>query len=280
MMYESFYGMREKPFSILPDPDLVYWGRSHRLGLAVLEFGVLNSAGFTVITGDIGSGKTTLVRYLLRRMDKEASVGLVSNTPRTRDELLAWVLMSFHQPFEGSYPVLLKRFQDFLYSEFAEGRHTVLIIDEAQNLMPDVLEELRMLSNINADKRQFLQLILVGQLELKTILQTPQLRQFAQRVTCDFHLKPLSAEEVPEYIGHRLSAVGAKRELFSEEACDLIVNASGGIPRLINILCDMSLVYSYSMGDRSVRKEVVRDVIEDKRKFGIFPMDGLGGVAG
>jgi type II secretory pathway predicted ATPase ExeA len=274
-MYESFYGMREKPFSILPDPDLVYWGQSHRLGLAVLEFGVLNSAGFTVITGDIGSGKTTLVRYLLRRMADTTTVGVVSNTPRSRDELLAWVLMSLNQPFEGSYPALLRRFQDFLYSEYASGRHTVLIIDEAQNLAPDVIEELRMLSNINADKDQLLQLVLIGQLELKQILRTAPLRQFAQRVSSDYQLKPLTLDEVPKYVSHRLRAVGGRADIFSYEACELIAQASGGIPRIINILCDTSLVYTYSMGSKTVGREVVREVIEDKKNYGVFPLDGL-----
>jgi type II secretory pathway predicted ATPase ExeA len=277
LMYESFYGLREKPFSILPDPDLVYWGRSHRLGLAVLEFGVLNSAGFTVITGDIGSGKTTLIRHLLRRIGEGTSVGLVSNTPRSREDLLAWILMSLNQPFEGSYATLYRRFQEFLYAEYAGGHHTVLIIDEAQNMSPDILEELRMLSNINADKNQFLQLLLVGQLELKTVLRTPQLRQFAQRVSSDFHLKPLSVQEVPEYIAYRLSAVGGRRDLFTQEACDLIAQASGGIPRIINILCDMSLVYTYSTGAKIVGKQVVRDVIEDKKNYGVFPLEGMSG---
>ncbi len=272
-MYEAFYGLREKPFSILPDPDLVYWGRSHRMGLAVLEFGVMNNAGFTVITGDIGSGKTTLVRFLLRRLDPKITVGLISNTPRTRDELVAWILMALDQPFEGSYPALLKRFRDFLYAQYADGRHTVLIIDEAQNMGLEALEELRMLSNINADKYQFLQLILVGQLELKDKLRTPELRQFAQRVSSDFHLRPLSPEEVTKYIDHRLNAVGCQQQLFSRAACEVIAQASGGIPRVINILCDTALIYAFSLGENHVKKELVTEVIEDKRNYGIFPLD-------
>src|SRR5262249_49643586 len=237
-MYESFYGLREKPFSILPDPDLIYWGQNHRLAFAMLEFGVMNSAGFTVITGEIGSGKTTLLRYLLRRLDQRISVGLISNTPRGTDGLLAWVMMSLNQPFEGSYPTLFGRFRQFLYNEYSSGRHVILIVDEAQNLGLETLEELRMLSNVNADKDQFLQIILVGQPQLKDMLRTPQLVQFAQRVSSDFHLKPLSASDVTRYIDYRLTAVGARGPLFTSEASLLIAKASGGIPRIINVLCD------------------------------------------
>jgi general secretion pathway protein A len=269
-MYEAFYGLREKPFSILPDPDLIYWGQNHRLALAMLEFGVLNSAGFTVITGEIGSGKTTLVRHLLRKLDPDLSVGLISNTPQGRDELLQWVLMSLNQPFEGPYPSLYFRFEQYLLGQHANGRRTILIIDEAQNLQPGALEALRMLSNINADKEQFLQLILVGQPQLKDLLSSPQLVQFAQRISSDFHLKPLSCEDAVRYIDYRLAAVGARRPLFSREACERIAEASSGIPRSINILCDTALVYGFANQADWITKQIVEDVIENKKAFGIF----------
>src|SRR6266571_7440494 len=179
-MYEAYYGLREKPFSILPDPDMIYWCQNHRLAFAMLEFGVLNSAGFTVITGEIGCGKTTLIRYLLRKLNSNISVGLMSNTPEGRDELLQWILMSLELPFDGPYSALLFRFQQYLKAQYANNRRTTLIIDEAQNLKPDALEALRMLSNVNADKDQFLQIILVGQPQLKDLLSSPQLVQFAQ----------------------------------------------------------------------------------------------------
>src|ERR1700745_2458712 len=144
-MYETYYGLREKPFSILPDPDLIYWGQTHRLAFSMLEFGVMNNAGFTVITGEIGSGKTTLVRHLLRKLDpKVINVGLISNTPQGREELLPWILMSLDQPAEGNTGVLLKTFQDFLYSQYNKGHRTILIVDEAQNLGEDALASLRM----------------------------------------------------------------------------------------------------------------------------------------
>ena len=273
-MYEAYYGLREKPFSILPDPDLIYWGRAHRMAFSMLEFGVMNNAQFTVITGEIGSGKTTLVRHLLRRFDpRKINVGLISNTPSGRDELLQWIMMSLNLPFEGSIPALLKTFQEFLYSQRTHGRRTILIVDEAQNLGEGALEGLRMLSNINVDKVQFLQSILVGQPQLRDMLCRPELLQFAQRVSSDFHLKALAREEVGQYIGFRLSAVGAREHLFTHEACGVIAEASRGIPRMINILCDTALVYGYSTGASHVTRKLMEEVIEDKRNFGIFPVN-------
>ncbi len=274
-MYEAYYGLREKPFSILPDPEMIYWGQNHRLAFAMLEFGVMNSAGFTVITGEIGCGKTTLLRYLLRRLDSHIAVGLISNTPRGKAELLQWVMMSLNQPFEDSYPTLFKRFQQFLYDQYARGRRTILIVDEAQNLELDALEELRMLSNINADKDQYLQIILIGQPQLKDMLRTPQLLQFAQRVSSDFHLKPLDPSEVGEYIRYRLKAAGAELQLFTEEACQSIAHASGGIPRTINILCDTALVYGYAAETDAITSELVAMVIENKSQYGVLPLASL-----
>jgi general secretion pathway protein A len=269
-MYETFYGLREKPFSILPDPELIYWGQNHRLAFAMLEFGVMNSAGFTVITGEIGSGKTTLLRYLLRKLDPNISVGLISNTPQGRDELLQWIMMSLKQPFEGPYLSLFFRFQQYLQAQYANRRRTILIIDEAQNLQPDALEALRMLSNINADKDQFLQLILVGQPQLKDLLCAPQLVQFAQRISADFHLRPLDSADVVRYIDHRLHAVGAQQVLFSPEACEVVAKASGGIPRRINILCDTALVYGFATESEFITRDIVEDVIKQKQTFGVF----------
>jgi general secretion pathway protein A len=274
-MYEKYYGLREKPFSILPDPDLIYWGRIHRMAFAMLEFGVMNNAGFTVITGEVGAGKTTLLRHLLRKLDSSAiNIGLISNTPQGREELLQWIMVSFDQPFEGSTPAMLRSFQDYLRAQHAIGRRTILIVDEAQNLGDDALEGLRMLSNINVDKQQFLQLILVGQPQLKDILSKPQLLQFAQRVSSDYHLKRLAKSEVGKYIEFRLSAVGSRVNLFTDDACAMVAEASLGIPRVINVLCDMALVYGFSTGSDMITGELVSEVIEDKRSFGIFPMNG------
>jgi general secretion pathway protein A len=271
-MYEGYYGLREKPFSILPDPDMIYWGKNHRLAFAMLEFGVMNNAGFTVITGEIGSGKTTLLRYLLRRLDKAITVGLISNTPRGKAELLQWVMMSLQQPFEDSYPKLFQRFQRFLHEQHFRGGRTILIVDEAQNLGVEALEELRMLSNINADKDQYLQIILVGQPQLKDLLRSPQLVQFAQRVSSDFHLRPLNPSEVTDYINYRLHAAGGQAPLFSEQACAAIAHASQGIPRTINILCDTALIYGFASKAQRITAELVATVIENKAQFGVLPL--------
>ena len=273
-MYEAFYGLREKPFSILPDPDLIYWGRNHLLAFAMLEFGVKNTGGFTVITGEIGSGKTTLLRCLLQQLDPRIAVGVISNTPQGTDGLLHWVMMSLNQPFEGSYPVLFQRFNQFLRNEYNKGRRTILIVDEAQNLGIDALEELRMLTNINVDKHQFLQIILVGQPQLKDLLRSPKLVQFAQRVSSDFHLRPLNAAEVSKYIDYRLGAVGARYHLFTEDACQLIAEASHGIPRTINILCDTALVYGFAANVSQIDADLVSQVIEHKTEYGVLPVPG------
>jgi general secretion pathway protein A len=270
-MYEAFYGIREKPFSILPDPDLIYWAKNHRLAYTMLEFGLMNKAGFTVITGEIGSGKTTLVRHLLRKLDPRITVGLISTTPREK-ELLACIMMSLNQPFDAPYLAMFQQLQRFLYDKYSQGQHVVLVVDEAQNLGLETLEELRMLSNINVDKHQFLQIILVGQPQLKDLLRAPQLLQFAQRVSSDYHLRPLNQTEVIEYIDYRLKAVGAGGRLFSDQACQTIAEASQGVPRTINILCDTALVYGFAAGLQNIGADLVHEVLEDKAKFGVLPL--------
>jgi len=273
-MYEAFYGLREKPFSILPDPDFIYWGRSHSMAFAMLEYGIMNLAGFTVITGEVGCGKTTLIRHLLNSVTEDVTIGIVSNTEDDPNELLQWVLLAYDQSFEGTSHVahydMLRR---FFAHQYAQGRRAVLIIDEAQNLGIKSLEKLRMLSNINNDKHQLLQIILVGQPELKDMLQLPQLRQFAQRVSSDFHIKPLSFRETVGYVDHRLSVAGQSEPLFSEEAIRLIFEHSKGIPRVINVLCETSLVYGVSYKAREITHDIVTDVIEDKREFGVFQVE-------
>ena len=270
-MYEEYFGLKEKPFSILPDPEFLYWSRQHDMAYTMLEYGVLNQAGFTVITGDIGCGKTTLARLLLQQFEDWVTVGLLSNVLADSGRLLEWVLMSFNQPFDNISDVaLFQKFRNFLYEEYGKGRHTVLIIDEAQNLGPRALEELRMLSNFNADKDQLLQLILIGQPQLRELLQHPSLVQFAQRVSSDFHLKPLSPPEVDDYIDHRLKVAGAERSIFTRTASELVARESHGVPRSINILCDRALVYAYSTGIDQVTGAIVEQVVEDKQTSGVF----------
>jgi len=270
-MYEEFYGLHNKPFSIQPDPEFIYWGRTHSLAYAMLEYGVMNHAGFTVITGDIGCGKTTLIRHLLNRLEGQYTVGLVSNIQG--GNLLEWVLSAFGQPYDNPSQVALHdQLQAFLIEQYAAGRRTILIVDEAQNLGPKLLEQLRLLSNINSDNDQLLQLILVGQPQLKILLQSPDLTQFAQRVASDFHLVPLSQSDVREYIIHRLEISGRHEELFTDLACERIFEASRGIPRIINILCDTCMVYGFAQMAERIDSAVVDEVIEDKREHGVFKL--------
>lgn len=270
-MYEEFFGLSEKPFSIQPDPSFLYWGRGHRLAYAMLEYGVLNHAGISVITGEVGCGKTTLIHRLLDQLSDTHTVSLLSNIQQGRGDLLSWVLMSFGQPFAGKTHVeLFAQLQTFFIGEYAKGRRVVLIIDEAQNLSVDMLEELRMLSNINAGKDQLLQLILVGQPQLKDLLNHPDMLQLAQRVGSDFHLTPLSREEVGGYLETRLTIAGARRRIFTDRAVDVIAEQSTGIPRVINIIADTALVYAFSSQDLVVDVDVVRNVVRDKMEFGVF----------
>lgn len=276
-MYEAFYSLSEKPFSIVPDPDFLYWAPGHEMAYSMLEYGILSQAGVTVVTGGIGCGKTTLVRQLLRNLDDQVTVGLLTNTVGGRGKLLKWVMMALNQEFESrSYVALYHSFQMFLIEEYAQGRHVILVIDEAQNLGIDTLEELRMLSNINSDKDQLLQLVLIGQPQLRDLLCQPKLIQFAQRVSSDFHLKPLDHTEVAAYIDHRLALAGARGPIFSRRACDLIASASQGIPRTINILCDKALVYGFSAGASFIGPELIIQVLDDRRDFGVFSDSGTG----
>ena len=271
MMYEEFYGLKVKPFSIVPDPEFLYWDGPHGMAFAMLEYGVANHAGFTVITGEIGSGKTTLIRHLLNKLPQDVTVGLLSNFQSDHGDLLTWVLIAFGMQFEGdSYVSLYRRFEEFLVDQGQRTKRTVLIVDEAQNLTVKALEELRLISNLNTSNRELLQIILSGQPELKRLLSRPELVQFAQRVSSDFHLDLLTRKDVPAYIDHRLSVAGATRLLFSDEACDLIFLASKGTPRLINLLCDTSLMYGFAREAEVVTRHIVQEVLDDKRKFGVF----------
>ena len=225
-MYEAFYGLTARPFAMLPDPYFLFWGRSHKLAYAVLEYGVLNQAAFTVVTGEIGCGKTTLLRQLLDHFEDNVTVGLISNAMMGRGTLMQWVHLALGLPFDdSSHVALFGRFQDYLISEYGRGRHTILIIDEAQNLDVKALEELRMLSNINADGAQLLQVILLGQPQLRAMLQRPELEQFAQRISADGHLGPLTTAEAAFYIHHRVAMAGARERLFSKPAAEMIAKS-------------------------------------------------------
>jgi general secretion pathway protein A len=273
-MYEQFYGLTTRPFTMLPDPYFLYWGRTHSLAYSMLEYGILNQAGFTVITGEIGCGKTTLLRQLLHNFDESVTVGLISNAMMGQGTLLEWIHLSLNLPFDNTNHVaLFGQFQDFLISEYERGRHTILIIDEAQNLDLQALEEFRMLSNINADGAQLLQVILVGQPQLRTMLQRPELAQLAQRIGSDFHLGPLTMDEAGLYIYQRIALAGAKENLFSRGAAQMIAKASDGVPRVINAVCDAALVYGFARHAKKITTNIVQEVLGDRSKFGLIPLN-------
>ena len=263
-VYERFYSFREKPFSLLPDPAFLYLGPQHARAYTLLEYGVLNRAGFTVLTGEVGCGKTALIRHLLNQVNEDVTVGLLSNTHKRFDDLLEWVLMAFGLDFESNSPVRnYNSFVEFLIAEYARNRRVVLIVDEAQNLQETTLEELRTLSNVNADKDLVLQLILVGQPELGKTLATPSLRQLAQRVVAHHHIEALSEKETTNYIRHRLSHAGGSKDLFSLDACRCVHRHAGGIPRLINLLCDTALVYGYAESAQEIGADLVQSVVDE-----------------
>lgn len=243
------------------------------MAYAMLEYSVANKAGFAVISGEIGCGKTTLVRNLLNNLDEHVLVGLVSNTHQDITNLLEWVMLAFGLPYEGlSQVALYDSFQRFLVAQYGGGKRILLIVDEAQNLSSSALESLRMLSNINADKDQLLQIILVGQPQLKEVLNRPELRQLAQRVSAHFFIPPLEADDVAGYVQHRLEVSGRLESLFTSAACVRIAQLSRGIPRSINILCDTALVYGYSEGLARIDVGIIDDVVKDQAEFGVFSL--------
>ncbi|MCB2017489.1 MAG: AAA family ATPase [Hydrogenophaga sp.] len=270
-MYENFYGLKEKPFSIQPDPDFLFMGKRHALAYSMLQYAVINRAGFTVICGEIGCGKTTLIRRLLKELGDNVSVGLLTNTHPDLADLTEWIMLAFDQPYDGLSTVArYDAFQRFLISEYGKNRRVVLIVDEAQNLSVPAMESLRMLSNINADKDQLLQMILVGQPQLRDLLRRPELHQFAQRVAVDFFIPPLNSVEVADYIAHRLKIAGRDRPLFTPYATAKIAKAAHGIPRSINVLCEMALVYGFASEASPIDVQVIDEVLRDRSEYGVL----------
>jgi len=272
-MYESFYGLKTKPFSLLPDPGFLYLGKKHRIAFTLLEYALMNSAGFCVITGEIGAGKTTLLRKLLDTVEDDITVGMITNTHQSFGELLDWVLSAYgiHQPGLGKVE-MHQRLVDFLLEQYGNNKTTLLIVDEAQNMPAATLEELRMLSNINSEKDLVLQIILAGQPGLRDTLKKPELMQFVQRISVDYHLDALTSDETCFYIQHRLVTAGASDDIFTPEACRLIHEYSGGVPRLINLLSDTALVYGFADQEKKIDVEKIDEMIRERMENSILPL--------
>ena len=243
-MYEEYFSLKERPFSLTPDPDFLFLSESHQRALDHLLFGLESGDGFIVVTGDIGVGKTTVCRALLRRLPERFATALVVNTLLTEKELLRTVLDDFGAPVpDGTRKDLLDALNRFLLAEAEIGRRPVLIIDEAQNLAPSLLEQVRLLSNLETEKRKLLQIVLFGQKELQEKLRLPQLRQFDQRITVRAMILPLDLRETSRYIQHRMSVAGAAGSTFLTPAAErLLHRRSRGVPRRINQLCDRALL--------------------------------------
>jgi type II secretory pathway predicted ATPase ExeA len=271
-MYTEYYGFTEKPFSLTPDPSFLYLSKQHKMAMTMLLYGLQSQAGVTVISGEVGSGKTTLIREILNHMEDDVNIGLISNAHNSFGNLLQWVLMAFNIKSDAKdKPTLYQIFVDYLIKEYANNKRTVLIIDEAQNMDVETLEELRLLSNINANKHLVLQLVLIGQPELLETLQRYELRQLAQRVSVDYKLKPLGYRETKAYIQHRLKVANGNPALFNKYAVAAIYYHTYGIPRLINTLCDFALVYGFAEDTNQIQLELMLDVIKDKQQGGVFP---------
>lgn len=285
-MYKQFYGLKEQPFKLTPDPEFLYLSPVHKKALLYLTYGLETKKGFIQLTGEIGSGKTTIIRSLLKNLHKEVKTAYVVNPKLTFDELFRTVLsqLSVVTPDSAeSKDRLLGKFLDYLTCQAKKGCPVVIILDEAQNIDPSVLEEIRLLSNLETDKEKLLQIVFVGQPELKDIFSRPELKQLKQRISTAVHIEPLNRTEMERYINHRMNVAGANSGInFEKKAYDEIYLYSNGIPRLINIACDATLLAGYvqekKIFDGAMVKEVISeltaDVIEEKsteRSTNIMP---------
>ena len=271
-MYQSYFGLSEAPFSIAPDPRYLYMSRRHQEAFAHLLYGVNAGGGFVLLTGEVGAGKTTVCRCLLEQIPESCDVAYIFNPKLTVAELLSTICVEFGIAYPSgttSIKVYVDCINNYLLEANARGRHTVLIIDEAQNLSADVLEEIRLLTNLETNQRKLLQIILLGQPELATMLERPELRQLAQRVVARYHLGALTKAEVSAYVRHRLETAGTQRQLFPFALMGRVYALSGGIPRVINVLCDRALLGAYVQGkervDRATLVQAAREVFDQPR---------------
>ena len=275
-MYESFYGLRTKPFALLPDHDFLYPGSTHRTAYSLLEYGLLHEAPFMVFTGDPGMGKTSLLQKLIAEHGAKHSIGLVTNARYDVEHLLPWILLSLGLSKHKLDPVEAYHvFSEFLIHESQQHRRVILIIDEAQSLGTELLEELRLLSNLNDGKSLKLQIILSGQPDLHALLRRIDMTQFAQRIVVDYQLEALSEEETALCIRHRLQIAGGHHSLFTNKACALVHRLTRGNPRLINQVCDVTLTYGYAEQARIITSKLVAQAAFDRSKGGILPLAAL-----
>ncbi|MGH7217452.1 MAG: AAA family ATPase [Nitrospiraceae bacterium] len=271
-MYEKYYQLKAKPFTLLPDPEFLFLGTRHKMAMSLLEYGLVNGSAFIVITGEPGTGKTTLLNRLLDQSRHQWTIGMLANTHGGFGGLMPWITASFGMETKGKNEVdLFHEFARFLEGEQAAGRRVLLVLDEAQNVGSAMLEELRLLSNLNDGHRRSLQILLSGQPALRELLEGPGMEQFAQRIAVEYALEPLAEEEAIAYIGHRVRVAGGRRSLFSTLASRKIFALTGGIPRLMNQLCDHALVYGYAAQIEMITAQVVLDAARVRDRNGFLP---------
>jgi general secretion pathway protein A len=274
-MYEKYFHFASRPFALNPDPAFLYPSSQHAAALTMLEYAMESQAPFCLLTGDIGSGKTTLLRHFLRTLGENITVGLISNTHSRFRSIHPWALSSFGVvPKDDSDISHYEALVDFFVREYGKGRRTLMVVDEAHNLTPSILEELRLLSNVNSEQDLSLQVLLVGQPELRAKLEHPELEQFAQRVSVDFHLGRLTLEDAHAYIRHRLTVAGGDPSLFDADAVAFIHARTAGVPRLINQLCDLALVYAFAEQHRTIDVPLLQRVLKDRKQRGAMPLFG------
>ena len=268
--YLEHFGLKKRPFALVPDPEFVFWSRTHRKASAVLEYGLISRAPITLLTGDVGSGKTTLLRNLLNKIGDDLLVGFISNSLATnRTDLMRLVLTALGESFEGeeSYAALNRKLEGLLVEEYGKGRRVVLVFDEAQNLGRDSLEHLRMLTNINFADHELIQLVLVGQPELRDIVMRSDMTQLAQRISASVFLPRLKSADVESYVCHRLAVAGAQTEIFLPDTYPKIQEVTRGVPRLINQLCDFAMLYAFEEDSPVVTCEMVQEVLDENLFF-------------
>jgi general secretion pathway protein A len=270
-MYERFYNLRERPFALSPDPEYLYLSRVHSEALDSIRYGIESRAGFIVVTGEIGAGKTTLLQTVLQRLDDRAVIARVVNTMLDPRELLEAIALDFGLgDISKSKPVLVRDLGLFLVEQRRQGRRPLVVIDEAQNLSPLALEEIRLLSNLETEKSKLLQIVLAGQPNLRDTIATPELEQFRQRIAVSYHLMPLEPADTASYINFRLKHAALGQPLrFPPEACSLVHDISGGVPRIINVVCDAALVFGYAEERPTVDRAMIDEVITELEETGI-----------
>ncbi len=264
-MYENHFSFKNKPFELVPNPDYLFLSSTHKKAITYLDYGIKEKVGFILLTGEVGSGKTTIVRNLLKNLDSSVKLSRVNNTKITSEQLISMINEDFGLDVESKNKTkLLSELNGFLVEQYSKEMQSILLIDEAQNLSADLLEEIRMLSNLETDRAKLLQIILIGQPELKKSLMLPELRQLRQRININYHITPLSIDETSKYIKHRITVAGNPDAIqLGNDTLSLIYQFTRGIPRLINILCDFALLSAYVEGEDEVTAATVSGVAKD-----------------